>query len=44
MERSVRDTDYVLVVCTPHYAERSDARLGGVPDTMRPDSELSYFP
>jgi TIR domain len=30
MERAVRGNDYVLVVCTPHYKERSDNRVGGV--------------
>lgn len=30
MEAAVRDNDYVLVVCTPHYKERSDSRQGGV--------------
>jgi hypothetical protein len=30
MERSVRENDYVLIICTPHYKERSDDRLGGV--------------
>ena len=30
MEAAVRENDYVLVVCTPHYKERSDGRQGGV--------------
>jgi hypothetical protein len=30
MESAVRDNDYVLIVCTPRYKERSDKRLGGV--------------
>lgn len=30
MEREVRDNDFVLVICTPHYRERSNARMGGV--------------
>ncbi len=30
MEAAVRENDYVLVVCTPPYKERSDARQGGV--------------
>jgi len=30
MERSVRESDYVLIICTPRYKERSDARTGGV--------------
>lgn len=30
MERSVRDNDFVLIVCTPQYKSRSDKRTGGV--------------
>jgi hypothetical protein len=30
MERAIRENDYVLIVCTPHYAERSNRRAGGV--------------
>lgn len=30
MERSIRVSQYVLVVCTPYYKERSDNRQGGV--------------
>jgi len=30
MERAIRDNDYVIIVCTPRYKERSDARRGGV--------------
>ncbi|TAK12897.1 MAG: TIR domain-containing protein [Anaerolineae bacterium] len=30
MERSVRDSDFVLIVCTKKYKERSDNREGGV--------------
>jgi hypothetical protein len=30
MERSVRERDYVLIVCTPRFKERSDWRAGGV--------------
>jgi TIR domain len=30
MEAAVRDNDYVLVVCTPRYKDRSDRRTGGV--------------
>lgn len=30
MESAVRDNDYVLIVCTPYYAERSNKRRGGV--------------
>ena len=30
MERSARENDYVLIVCTPHYADRSNRRVGGV--------------
>lgn len=30
MDRSVRDSDAVLIICTPTYKERSDSRAGGV--------------
>lgn len=30
MERAVRENQYVLIICTPRYRERSDARVGGV--------------
>ena len=30
MERAVRANDYVLIVCTPYYAQRSNERRGGV--------------
>lgn len=30
METAVRDSDYVLAICTPRYKERSDNRAGGV--------------
>ena len=30
MERSIRENDYVLIVCTPKYKEKSDGRKGGV--------------
>lgn len=30
MERAIRENDFVIVVCTPHYKERSDRRAGGV--------------
>ncbi len=30
MERAVRENEFVLVVCTPRYKEKSDERLGGV--------------
>ena len=30
MERSIRESDFVLVVCTPKYKIRSDQRVGGV--------------
>jgi len=30
MERAVRESDFVLVVCTPKYRARSDKRKGGV--------------
>lgn len=30
MERSVRTSDFVLIVCTPTYRDKSDSRTGGV--------------
>jgi len=30
MEQAIRDNDFVLVVCTPQYKRKSDAREGGV--------------
>jgi len=30
MEAAVRDNDYVLIICTPKYKDRSDNRTGGV--------------
>jgi hypothetical protein len=30
MEREIRENDYVIIVCTPQYREKSDARKGGV--------------
>jgi hypothetical protein len=30
MERAVRENDYVIIVCTPTYRERSNERRGGV--------------
>ncbi|MBX7132747.1 MAG: toll/interleukin-1 receptor domain-containing protein [Fimbriimonadaceae bacterium] len=30
METAVRENDFVLIICTPKYKEKSDARLGGV--------------
>jgi len=30
MEQGVMDSDFVIVVCTPTYAERANKRLGGV--------------
>ena len=30
MERSVKGNDYVLIICTPKYKEKSDDRIGGV--------------
>lgn len=29
MERAIRENDYVLIICTPRYKSRSDARAGG---------------
>lgn len=30
MERSIRDSRYVLIICTPGYCQRADGRKGGV--------------
>ncbi len=30
MEREIRENDYVLIICTPHYRKKSDDRTGGV--------------
>src|SRR5713101_3784811 len=30
MEKAVRESDYVLIVCTPRYRGRSERRVGGV--------------
>ena len=30
MESGVRDSDFVLVICTPEYAKKANARTGGV--------------
>lgn len=29
MERSVTDSNFVLLICTPHYAQKANARSGG---------------
>jgi hypothetical protein len=30
MERAIRESDYVIIICTPEYKARSDSRTGGV--------------
>lgn len=30
MERAIRDSDFVMIICTPQYKKKSDARKGGV--------------
>ena len=30
MEKSVRENDYVLIICTPKYKSKSENRIGGV--------------
>ena len=30
MEEAIRESQYVLIVCTPNYKERSEGRKGGV--------------
>jgi hypothetical protein len=29
METAIRDNHFVLIICTPHYADRSNRRIGG---------------
>lgn len=30
MERSLRENDFILIICTPQYKKKSDERIGGV--------------
>ena len=30
MEREIRESDYVIIVCTPGYKMKSEARIGGI--------------
>jgi FtsZ-binding cell division protein ZapB len=30
MEKAIRENDYVLIICTPKYKDKSDSRRGGV--------------
>jgi hypothetical protein len=30
MERAIRENEFVIIICTPRYKQRSDARVGGV--------------
>ena len=30
MEKQIRESDYVLIICTPNYRLKSDGRKGGV--------------
>lgn len=30
MEKAIRESDFVLIICTPNYQQKSDARIGGV--------------
>lgn len=30
MESGIRDSDFVLIICTPNYAQRANDRKGGV--------------
>lgn len=30
METGIRESDFVVIICTPRYKERSDSRMGGV--------------
>jgi TIR domain len=29
MEKAIRENDFVLIICTPRYKQRSDSRIGG---------------
>jgi hypothetical protein len=30
MERGIRESDFVIILCTPRYKEKSEGRKGGV--------------
>lgn len=30
MERSIKESDFILIICTPTYKEKADRRIGGV--------------
>ena len=52
METAVRDSNFVLIICTPRYKERSDRRLGGVgyeghiitAEVFRSQTERKFIP
>ena len=52
METTVRESSFVLIVCTPRYKERSDGRLGGVgyeghvitAEVFRSQNERKFIP
>lgn len=52
MEHAVRENDYVIILCTPAYAERSNQRRGGVgyegdimtAETMTSQNQRKFIP
>jgi hypothetical protein len=52
MEAGIRDSDFVIMVCTPNYAERANGRKGGVGvessiitgEYYSPDNPKKYIP
>lgn len=52
MEESIRDTDFVLIICTPAYKQKSDKRSGGVGyegniitgEILYKENHLKYLP
>lgn len=52
MEESIRDTDFVLIICTPAYKQKSDNRCGGVgyegniitAEILYKENHLKYLP
>lgn len=52
MEESIRDTDFVLIICTPAYKQKSDKRSGGVgyegniftAEILYKQNQLKYLP
>jgi TIR domain len=52
MERAIRDNEFVVIICTPRYKRRSDAREGGVgyegdimtAEVMRSQNHRKFIP